>query len=172
MSEVNTTHTGRSTRFIRGLLKGILFFVTFLSGCFFGAVYTHWKNTEPAKIEPDVRNLGFVLGKPLLGLVGVLQNGGPSPGVVTSIELTLTADAEGRKTETTFNSVFTSSQLENFQVSSSGKLTTAQETRFDLFVSLIVPAERPVTAVVWFQPSSPRFVFEGLTYRCTGQLVL
>jgi hypothetical protein len=169
MPEVNTNQTMLPT-LTRGLLKGSAFLLTFLSGGFFGAVYTHWKNTEPAKIEPDVRNLGFVLGKPLLGLVIDLQNSGPSPGVVTSIKVTLTTDSGGRKTENNFSSVFTSGHLEDFRVLPSGNLATAQDTSFDLFLSLMVPADRPTTAVVWFQPSSTHFVFEALTYKCMGEL--
>ena len=108
----------------------------------------------------------------MLGLPLVLPNRGRNPGVVTSIELSLTGETEKRRTETKLDSTFISGQLAIFNVAPSGKLTSDGDSKLSLFVPLTVSAGQTTSSIVWFQPRSRDFVFEGSAYRCSGELIV
>jgi hypothetical protein len=137
-----------------------------------GALYNHWVMTRPADIVPGIADYGLIMGKPLLGLPIVLPNRGHTPGVVTEIELDVVSDSENRRTEIILDSVFTSGQLDIFNVANSGKLTTAGDVKLTLFVPLTVGPGQSTSALVWFQPRSRDFLFESSIYRCTGKLIV
>jgi len=152
------------------ILTAIVF--PLIAGGLAGAIYTHWVTTRPANIEPATGDYGLLMGKPLLGLPLILPNRGHSPGVVTSIELSLVGETENRRTESKLDSVFSSKDLEIFNVAPSGKLNPAGDLKLSLFVPLTVSAGQTTSAMVWFQPRSRDFLFEGSSYRCSADLIV
>jgi hypothetical protein len=135
-----------------------------------GAIYTQWRTSRPADIKAQLGDYAFAMGKPLIGLLIVLPNHGFRPGVVTSIEIVVTSNTPYSKNETTFENVFVSGQLENLRVLPSGRLDATGDSRLSLFAPLTVSAGQTTSALVWFQPRSHDFVFDGSTYECRGEL--